>query len=94
MTPEKIEMIQLIAGDARRIPLPDESVQCVVTSPPYFGLRKYTGEQELIWGGKAKYEHLFSLNTEPRRPHGEKDTTGAKQLSNVGANYDAQNFHS
>jgi len=27
-----------------------ESVQCVVTSPPYWGLRKYAGEQEIVWG--------------------------------------------
>jgi DNA modification methylase len=39
----------LVAADARRIPLPDNSVQCVVTSPPYWGLRKYAGEQELVW---------------------------------------------
>jgi len=26
--------------------LPDESVQCVTTSPPYWGLRKYDGEQD------------------------------------------------
>ena len=32
--------------------LPAESVQCVVTSPPYWGLRKYSGEQDLIWGDK------------------------------------------
>ena len=32
--------------------LDDSSVQCVVTSPPYWGLRKYSGEQELIWGNK------------------------------------------
>ena len=31
----------LIQADARRIPLADRSVQCVVTSPPYFGLRDY-----------------------------------------------------
>lgn len=31
----------LIKSDARRIPLKDESVQCVVTSPPYWGLRDY-----------------------------------------------------
>jgi len=30
--------------------LANESVQCVVTSPPYWGLRKYSGEQELVWG--------------------------------------------
>ncbi len=29
--------------------LAGESIQCVVTSPPYWGLRKYSGEQELIW---------------------------------------------
>lgn len=26
-----------------------ESVQCCVTSPPYWGLRKYAGEQEIVW---------------------------------------------
>jgi DNA modification methylase len=40
----------LIRGDARRLPLADESVQCIVTSPPYWGLRKYAGAQDLIWG--------------------------------------------
>lgn len=28
-------------GDARNVPLPDRSVNLVVTSPPYFGLRTY-----------------------------------------------------
>jgi DNA modification methylase len=31
----------ILQGDARRIPLKDESVQCVVTSPSYWGLRDY-----------------------------------------------------
>ncbi len=31
----------LILADARRIPLASGCVQCVVTSPPYFGLRDY-----------------------------------------------------
>ena len=31
----------LIQADARAIPLADGCVQCVVTSPPYFGLRDY-----------------------------------------------------
>lgn len=39
----------LISAHAAALPLPDESVQCVVTSPPYWGLRKYAGEQELVW---------------------------------------------
>ncbi len=32
-------------ADAVRIPLPDQSVHCVMTSPPYWGLRKYAGDQ-------------------------------------------------
>jgi DNA modification methylase len=33
--------VSLIRADARQIPLRDGCVQCVVTSPPYFGLRTY-----------------------------------------------------
>jgi len=43
--------IQLFNKDCRDMSeLPDECVQVVCTSPPYWGLRKYSGEQELIWG--------------------------------------------
>ncbi len=37
--------------------LPDESVQMVVTSPPYWGLRKYSGglEQMIVWGDMAEF---------------------------------------
>src|SRR2546423_10619488 len=31
----------LIRGDARFLPLRDQSVHCVITSPPYYGLRDY-----------------------------------------------------
>lgn len=37
----------LLQGDARRIPLADQSVHCVVTSPPYFGLRDYGAEGQI-----------------------------------------------
>ena len=47
--------------DFRKNDLPDESVQCVVTSPPYWGLRKYSGEQELIWGGDKNCEHQWDI---------------------------------
>lgn len=32
----------VVRGDARSLPLPDESVDIIVTSPPYFALRSYT----------------------------------------------------
>jgi DNA modification methylase len=38
----------IIRGDARQLPLGDEMVQCVVTSPPYFQLRDYQcGERQI-----------------------------------------------
>ena len=35
--------VSILTGDCRDVlkTLPDESVHCVVTSPPYFGLRSY-----------------------------------------------------
>ncbi len=36
-----------LRADARQIPLRDGCVQCVVTSPPYFGLRDYGNPQQL-----------------------------------------------
>ena len=47
--------------DFRENDLPDESVQMVVTSPPYWGLRKYSGEQELIWGVKKNDDGTHEL---------------------------------
>jgi DNA modification methylase len=37
----------VVRGDARRLPLPDQSVDLIVTSPPYFALRSYTDTPEL-----------------------------------------------
>lgn len=38
----KPPMPLLLRGDARALPLPDDSVDLVVTSPPYFALRSYS----------------------------------------------------
>ncbi len=46
--------------------LSDESVQCVVTSPPYWGLRKYAGEQELMWGGDKQCAHKWTDSSIPQ----------------------------
>lgn len=53
-------LAELYRGDCRNMSeLPDGSVQCVVTSPPFWGLRKYAGDQELIWGGDKACEHQW-----------------------------------
>jgi DNA modification methylase len=42
-------LIRILRGDCRDVlkTLPDESVHCVVTSPPYFGLRDYGVEGQI-----------------------------------------------
>lgn len=40
---------QLIHGSAHNIPIPDKSVHSLICSPPYFGLRKYAGDQGIEW---------------------------------------------
>jgi len=47
--------------------LPNESVQMVCTSPPYWGLRKYADLPDLVWGGDNHCEHEWSVY---RRPAG------------------------
>lgn len=48
----------IVRADARRIPLVDGSVQCVVSSPPYWGLRDYqTGRWD---GGAEGCNHLVT----------------------------------
>ena len=39
--------------------LDDNSVQMCVTSPPYWGLRKYAGLPDLIWGGDPNCGHQW-----------------------------------
>ncbi len=84
--------IRFIKGDARHLPIEDESVQCIVTSPPYWGLRKYVGEQDLIWYPEKRTQadpficqeegHLW---TERARALHTGTNAGEKQVSNRGA---------
>lgn len=55
-------MYILIQGNAINIPLPDSSVQTVVTSPPYFGLRDY-GLPPSVWGGSPDCLHEWNYYT-------------------------------
>lgn len=53
MTEERTKTWDLLTGDAREVvrTLPTSSVHCVVTSPPYFGLREYGQEAGQIGHG-------------------------------------------
>ena len=62
----KDENITIHHGDCREI-LPEleaESVQCVVTSPPYWGLRDY-GIVPSVWGGEKDCKHEYTEVIKP-----------------------------
>ncbi len=42
--------VAILRGDARSLPLPDESVDLIVTSPPYFGQRDYRDNGQSLEG--------------------------------------------
>ena len=55
-------VVRLYQGDARDLSgVPDESVHCIVTSPPYWGLRDY-GLEPSVWGGDD-HEHEWENET-------------------------------
>jgi len=56
--------IRLLTGDCRDVlaTLPEASVHCCVTSPPYYGLRDYGTAQ---WeGGDAACDHVVAINAD------------------------------
>ena len=69
---------RLYHADARCIPLPDESVHCVVTSPPYWNLRDY-GLAPSVWGGDSECPHYWSEGVVAPGARSSDDKSGAKQ---------------
>ena len=69
---------RLYHADARRIPLADESVHCVVTSPPYWNLRDY-GLAPSVWGGDSGCPHYWSEGVVDPGAQSSDDKSGAKQ---------------
>jgi site-specific DNA-methyltransferase (adenine-specific) len=69
----------IIKGDSRYIPLRDESVNCIITSPPYWSLGKYD-IPDLIWDGDEGCDHNFK---EYVRPDGGGYPTESAQVRNT-----------
>ena len=65
--------------------LPDNYIQCVVTSPPYWGLRDY-GVPPIIWDSNNGCKHDWVEHYEPPRGGNNK----SDNMPNVGANQHTQ----
>lgn len=59
-------MNEVLVGHAKEVlaSLSEKSIQCCVTSPPYYGLRSY-GLGGVIWGGDKDCEHIWGEKNPP-----------------------------
>ncbi len=66
---------KVIVGDCKDVMQgwPDECIDLVVTSPPYWGLRDYGDETVKVWGSDPECEHDFSLSAPPPRKRSKND---------------------
>lgn len=84
---------QIFSGDCRGIlkELEKESVNCIVSSPPFWGLRRYAGPQEQVWDSMiTQCEHQWQ-EAPPRRPRNKSDIKDiySKQATVEGSAYKA-----
>jgi len=66
--------VRILQGDALDVlkDLPDQSVHCIVTSPPYWGLRDYKIEPS-IWDSDPDCRHRWRKPQKPHKPGQVKD---------------------
>ena len=75
---------EIICGDCRVVlpDLPAGSAHCVVTSPPYWGLRDY-GLEPSVWGGDSDCEHVWGEHEREHHP-GQVEQTKWKKAEGAG----------
>lgn len=78
----------ILQGNSYRIPLADNSVHCVISSFPYFGLRDY-GLPPTIWGGRADCRHEWLESS----PIAIGRTDGGRDIGGRGGNYQNNGPH-
>ncbi len=70
--------------------LEPESVQCIVTSPPYWGLRDY-GTEPQVWGGDPACAHAWD-SVRTKRGNGSGGTNGISSASYITASDDRATY--
>jgi site-specific DNA-methyltransferase (adenine-specific) len=92
-----LDLNKIYHGDALSVlkTLPSESIDCICTSPPYYGLRSYNTEGQ-IWDGLEDCEHewgekiLHSGNKSGK--HGPNSTIGAKEAQYESRKHEGSQF--
>ena len=88
-----METNRIIQGNALDIlkKIPSDSIDCVITSPPYYSKRDYGDETNAVWGGDPNCEHEW-VETPPPRPRSVNDIKNheSKQATVRGSAFDAK----
>ena len=68
---EDLPLNEVLVGDCREVldELPKESIDMVMFSPPYWGLRDYGEDAESVWGGDEDCEHEWEVKERKRKRH-------------------------
>ena len=59
---QKIKLYQGNALDTLDKEIEDNSIDCAITSPPYWKLREYSSNQKYIWSGDSECDHEWNKN--------------------------------
>ncbi len=74
-------MATIYCGNALEVlkTLPDASVQIAMTSPPYWGLRNYSGGSDIVWGGNENCEHNWIEETQGLQHENRQNLRGSQE---------------
>lgn len=74
---------QVLCGDCIEVMrgFPKESVDLVMFSPPYWGLRDYGVEVQKVWGGKADCEHEWQERTDVLGGYGQEKSMSKGKMT-------------
>ena len=86
LKPNTIHTLHLLDGLKK---LPDESVNMVITSPPYWNLRDYGKSTDAVWDGNPKCKHLFGKPIRRRKTGGGEKCLIAIHRKGIG-HYDSK----
>lgn len=84
---------QIIQGDALSVlrTMPNESIQCVITSPPYYGLRSY-GTNPQIWSNHNGCQHIWGEAIKYAKEDKRTPEVKAAQGSRAGSSVNSINW--
>jgi len=63
MVEDTLPIDKIIQGDTLQVlkTFPDDCIDCIITSPPYWGLRDYGEQTNMVWDGDPNCKHEWNI---------------------------------